>query len=81
MLLAVPVMFGSGLLLWDVTRFSGVIEFFGGIRVVDTVHVLMFIVFCGFLLMHLYLITLGPTRLAHIKAMFTGYEEEHGRPK
>jgi thiosulfate reductase cytochrome b subunit len=74
-------MFGSGLLLWDVTRFSGVIEFFGGIRVVDTVHVLMFIVFCGFLLMHLYLITLGPTRLAHIKAMFTGYEEEHGRPK
>lgn len=81
MLLGVPVLFGSGLLLWDVNRFSGLIEFFGGVRVVDTVHVLMFIVFCGFLVMHLYLITLGPTRLAHIKEMITGYEEEHGRPK
>jgi thiosulfate reductase cytochrome b subunit len=81
MLLGVPVLFGSGLLLWDVNRFSGLIEFFGGVRVVDTVHVLMFIVFCGFLLMHLYLITLGPTRFAHIRAMITGYEEEHDRLK
>ena len=77
MLLAVPIMFGSGLLLWDVKRFSAVVEFFGGVRVVDTVHVLMFIVFCGFLLMHLYLITLGPTRFAHIKAMLTGFEEKN----
>jgi thiosulfate reductase cytochrome b subunit len=64
-------------LLWDVKRFSGLIDLFGGVRVVDTVHVLMFIVFCGFLLMHLYLITLGHTRFAHIKAMLTGFEEVH----
>jgi thiosulfate reductase cytochrome b subunit len=77
MLLMVPIMFLSGLLLWDVKRFSGLIDLFGGVRVVDTVHVLMFIVFCGFLLMHLYLITLGHTRFAHIKAMLTGFEEVH----
>lgn len=81
MLLAVPLMFGSGLLLWDVHRFSAAIDLFGGVRVVATVHVLMFIVFCGFLLMHLYLITLGPTRMTHIKAMFTGYEGKHDDAK
>ena len=81
MLLAVPIMFGSGLLLWDITLFSDVIDFFGGVRVVANVHVVMFIVFCGFLLMHLYLITLGPSRFAHIKAMWTGFEEKHDTHK
>lgn len=81
MLLAVPIMFGSGLLLWDVKWFSDVIDLLGGVRVVATVHVVMFIVFCGFLLMHLYLITLGPTRFAHIKAMLTGFEEKHDSTK
>lgn len=75
MLLFVPLQFISGLLLWDVNRFSVVVALLGGVRVVDTVHVLMFIVFSGFLLMHWYLITLGHTRFAHIKAMLTGYEE------
>jgi hypothetical protein len=31
--------------------------------------------------MHLYLITLGHTWFAHIKAMLTGYEEVHEKPK
>lgn len=75
MLLLLPILFVSGLLLWDVKRFSYLVELFGGVRVVDTVHVLLFIVFTGFLIMHLYLITLGHTRSAHIKAMVTGYEE------
>jgi thiosulfate reductase cytochrome b subunit len=75
MLLMLPILFISGLLLWDVQRFSVLVELLGGVRVVDTVHVLMFIVFVGFLIMHLYLITLGHTRTAHIKAMMTGYEE------
>jgi thiosulfate reductase cytochrome b subunit len=75
MLLMVPITFISGLLLWDVKRFASLVDMFGGVRVVDTVHVLMFIVFSGFLIMHLYLITLGHSRFAHIRAMLTGYEE------
>lgn len=75
MLLMVPITFVSGLLLWDVKRFASWVDLFGGVRVVDTVHVLMFIVFSGFLIMHLYLITLGHSRFAHIRAMLTGYEE------
>lgn len=75
MLLLLPLLFVSGLLLWDLQRFSFLVDLFGGVRVVDTVHVLLFIVFTGFLIMHLYLITLGRTRFEHIKSMLTGYEE------
>lgn len=81
MLLFVPILFASGLLLWDVQLFSTIVNMLGGVRVVATVHVLMFIVFVGFLLLHLYLITLGHSRFAHIKAMFTGYEEIHDKAK
>jgi len=68
--------FISGLLLWDVQRFSGTVEALGGVRTVDTIHVLFFIFFSAFLPVHIYLATLGHTPMAHIKAMFTGYEEE-----
>jgi len=49
MLLLVPMQFVTGILLWDVQRFSATVEFFGGVRVVDTVHVLIFIVFAAFI--------------------------------
>jgi thiosulfate reductase cytochrome b subunit len=75
MLLIVPLLFYTGILLWDPTLFEGQIAFFGGVRIVDTVHVLIFVFFCGFLVIHMYLATLGHTALAHYKAMITGYEE------
>jgi len=81
MLVFVPVQFLSGLLLWDVQRFGWAITTLGGVRVVDTVHVLLFIFFAAFLPVHIYLATLGHTPGAHFKAMFNGYEEEIGHAK
>jgi thiosulfate reductase cytochrome b subunit len=81
MLLLIPLQLFSGLLLWDVKRFSDFISLAGGIKIVDTVHVFLFLFFMSFLFVHIYLATLGHTATAHIKAMFTGYEEleeEHG---
>jgi len=75
MLLLVPLQFFTGVLLWDLKHFSGAVEFFGGVRVVDTVHVLLFIFFTAFILVHPYLASLAHTPLAHFKAMITGYEE------
>lgn len=75
MMLLVPLQFFTGLLLWDVTRFSSMVDLFGGVRVVDTIHVLLFILFCGFIIVHVYLASLGHTPSAHFKAMITGYEE------
>ena len=83
MLLLVPIQFYTGILLWDVKGFSAQVEFFGGVRVVDTVHVLIFIFFVSYILIHAYLGALGHTPSAHYKAMFTGYEEldeEHAAP-
>ena len=76
MLIFVPIQFATGLLLWDVQRFGGAVALLGGVRVVDTVHMLLFIFFAAFLPVHVYLATLGHTPLAHFKAMFTGFEDE-----
>jgi thiosulfate reductase cytochrome b subunit len=80
MLLLVPLLFGSGILLWDVERFSTIIELLGGVRIVDTLHVLLFIFFASFIVTHVYLVTLGHTTMAHIKAMFSGFEEVDDEP-
>ena len=80
MLLLVPLQFYTGVLLWDVKRFAGMIDALGGVRVVDTAHVLIFIFFVAFIFIHPYLASLGHTRTAHYQAMFTGYEDVEEEP-
>lgn len=75
MLLLIPLQLVTGLLLYDVKMFSNWIQLFGGVKIVDTIHVFLFLFFTSFLFVHVYLATLGHTATAHIKAMFTGYEE------
>jgi thiosulfate reductase cytochrome b subunit len=75
MMIIVPIQFYTGILLWDINRFSAQVNFFGGVRVIDTVHVLIFIFLVFYLLAHVYLASLGHTRMAHFKAMITGYED------
>jgi thiosulfate reductase cytochrome b subunit len=74
-MMLVPIQFYTGVLMWDAKHFAGQIEFFGGIRVIDTVHVLIFCALVFYLLVHVYLGTLGHTRMAHFKAMLSGYED------
>ena len=81
MLFLLPLQFATGLLLWDVKRFSAAIDMVGGVRVVDTVHVLIFIFFVFYMCFHPYLATLGHTPTAHIKAMITGYEDVEEEPQ
>jgi thiosulfate reductase cytochrome b subunit len=71
-----PLQLVTGLFLWEIKRFENYIQFMGGIRMVNLLHVVLFFFFTAFIVGHLYLSTLGHTPLAHIKAMFTGYEEE-----
>ena len=81
MLIAVPIQFITGLMMWDVKRFAGWAEWVGGIRVVDTIHVLVFIFFVFFVLVHAYMGALGQKRSTHYKEMFTGYEEHDKTPE
>ncbi len=80
MMLLIPLQLITGLFLWDVKMFESWINLAGGIKIIDTIHVFLFLFFTSFLFVHIYLATLGHTPLAHIKAMITGYEEEeeHG---
>jgi thiosulfate reductase cytochrome b subunit len=75
MLVAAPISFITGVMLWDVKGFEGWIDAMGGIRVVDTIHVVVFILFVFFIFVHAYMGALGPTPSTHYKEMFTGYEE------
>ena len=77
MLLVVPIQFATGLIMWDVKRFEGVIALLGGLSVINTVHVLIYIFFVSFTMIHAYMGALGHTPATHFREMFTGYEEEH----
>lgn len=81
MILLVPLMFYTGLVLWDLQRFAGTVNLLGGPRVVSTLHVALFVGFFVFLLVHVYLTTLGHSAGAHMKAMLTGYEEVEDAPE
>lgn len=76
MVLLIPVQLVTGLFLWDPKLFSPVINLVGGIQVIEIIHVLLWIFFSAFIIVHFYLATLGHTTWAHIIAMFTGFEEE-----
>jgi thiosulfate reductase cytochrome b subunit len=76
MTLLIPVQIITGLFLWDPKLFSPVVNIVG-IQIIDAIHVLLWIFFSAFMIVHFYLATLGHTPLAHIISMFTGYEEEH----
>jgi thiosulfate reductase cytochrome b subunit len=45
--------------------------------VVNTIHVLLFILFAFFIIIHAYMGVLGKKPSSHYKEMFTGYEEPH----
>jgi len=77
MFVLLPAQMISGLFLWKIKGYGEYINLLGGIKVIDTIHVLLFFFFTSFLFIHCYLATLGHTPLAHFKAMFTGYEEHH----
>ncbi len=76
MFLLLPLQIVTGVLLWDIDRFAVVIDTLGGIKVISAAHLVLTVFFTAFLFVHVYLTTLGPTWFTHIKAMFTGYEEE-----
>jgi thiosulfate reductase cytochrome b subunit len=54
-----------------------IINYIGGVRILDAVHVATGYAFLLYLIVHLYMSTLGYRVTSHIKAIITGYTEEH----
>lgn len=75
MFICVPVITITGILFSDILYFFSWIRAIGGLRILDAIHVAAAYMFVFYLLIHLYMSTLGPKVHSHIKSMITGYEE------
>ncbi len=76
MLILMPVIIVTGVLFSDIVYFLNIINFIGGVKILDAVHVVTGYAFLLYLIVHLYMATLGYRNISRIKAMITGYGEE-----
>jgi thiosulfate reductase cytochrome b subunit len=76
MLFLTPIIIVTGILLGNILYFIKAIELMGGLRIVDALHVATGYLFVLYIIVHLYMTTLGYRVLSHVKAMITGYGEE-----
>ena len=66
----------TGLLFSDIFSFRKYILLLNAMRVLDAIHVIAAYLFVLYLVVHIYMSTLGQKASSHIKAMILGYEEE-----
>jgi thiosulfate reductase cytochrome b subunit len=81
MFIFTPVIIITGILFSDIAYFLNMITYIGGVRVLDAIHVSTGYAFLLYLVVHLYMATLGYRLTSHIKAMITGYGEEPDDPE
>ncbi|MCK2128120.1 cytochrome b/b6 domain-containing protein [Thauera aromatica] len=72
-----PLLWASGLLYLFWGSVEGTLPAALGLQQVATIHTLGAFLMLAFLIIHVYLATVGRTPLAHIRAMITGWEEVH----
>lgn len=75
MLVFSPLIAFTGILFSDVLLFRHAISLLGGIKALDVIHLVVAYVFLLYFLAHVYMSMIGRDVLAHIRAMFTGFEE------
>jgi thiosulfate reductase cytochrome b subunit len=80
MVVLAPMMVLTGLLFVNAFFMRDQLLSWNAIKVIDALHVTGLYVFALFLVVHVYLATLGPTAFSHIKAMIVGYEKEPDEP-
>jgi len=77
MLVFMPLVIISGILLMNIMPLRRMILMVGGLPFLVAAHYLIACCFIAFLGAHMYLATMGHTFTAHIKAMWTGWEDAH----
>jgi thiosulfate reductase cytochrome b subunit len=75
MFIAMPLIIATGIVFGNIMDFYALISATGGIRVLDIIHVIVGYIFVIYLIVHLYMATLGKHVFSHTKAMITGREE------
>ena len=75
MFIFAPVLVFTGILFSDVSFFRKYVLLWNIAGVMNAIHVIGAYVFVLYLVIHLYMATLGRTVPSHVKAMIVGYEE------
>jgi len=70
-----PLQMITGVLIWGAQHWPELTDALGGLRWLLPVHTLIAWFFAAFVVLHVYLTTLGPTPLSAIRGMVTGWEE------
>ncbi len=78
MFVLVPLLLASGILFMYPMAFSGLMELFGGLKVVAGFHILLAFTLVSFLIIHLYLATIGAAVLDQYKSIITGWAVDEG---
>lgn len=76
MCIFMPVLVVTGLLFSDVLFVRRYILLWNVVKLLDAIHVVGAYLFALYLVVHIYMATLGRTPFSHIKAMIVGYEDE-----
>lgn len=69
-----PAQVLTGLLIWSTRYWPYIVDRFGSLGLLANIHSLCAWLFAAFVVMHVYLTTTGPTPLAHLRSMITGYD-------
>ena len=67
-----PIIIITGIMFNNILFFSQLINAIGGLRMLDAVHVAAGYLFVIFLIIHMYMATLGKTATSYLKSMITG---------
>jgi len=67
-----PIIIITGIMFNNILVFSQFINAIGGLRVLDAVHVAAGYLFVIFLIIHMYMATLGKTVTSYLKSIITG---------
>lgn len=76
-----PILVVTGLLFSDLPFFRKYILIWDVAGILNAIHVVGAYVFALYLVVHLYMATLGRTAFSHLRAMIVGYEEELDGPE
>ena len=76
-----PIIVVTGLFFSDILFFRKYVLLLNAVKVLDAIHVIVAYMFALYLIVHIYMATLGRKAFSHIKAMIVGYEEEPDEPE
>lgn len=76
-----PIIVVTGLFFSDILFFRKYILLLNAMKGLDAIHVIAAYMFALYLIIHIYMATLGRKASSHIKAMILGYEEESDEPE